>query len=155
MASSSHLKPGETGRVNVKVDVRGKLGRISKTVQVFTNDVLQPVTTLILTMRVKDEVHMEKHDSRALFSTQCRSCHVDQGRGKKGNELFRADCLMCHKGDTYASSIDEMRRQSRQYVGKAIREGISNTSMPAFALENGGPLSNEEIESLITAIMLE
>ncbi len=53
MASSSHLKPGEEGKIVAKVDIKGKLGFISKNVKVFTNDPQKPAVTLVLKALIK------------------------------------------------------------------------------------------------------
>lgn len=53
MASSSHLKPGEEGKIIAKVDIKGKLGFISKTVKVFTNDPQKPAVNLVLKALIK------------------------------------------------------------------------------------------------------
>lgn len=152
MASSSHLKPEEKGKISVSVDVRGKSGKISKTVRVYTNDPKKPITTIFVSMHVKDRMHMKKYKANEIFSEQCKSCHVERGRGKKGFALFRADCIMCHNRGKSASSISEMRKQPREYIIKAIKEGVENTSMPGFDIKSGGPLKGDEIESLIAVI---
>ena len=38
MVSSNHLKPGEKGQITVKVDTAGKMGVLTKTVEVTSND---------------------------------------------------------------------------------------------------------------------
>lgn len=48
MASSDHIKPGDNGKITAKVDVKGRTGTLSKTVQVFSNDPKKPVVTLFL-----------------------------------------------------------------------------------------------------------
>lgn len=48
MASSSRLKAGEKGKIIVKIDIKGRVGSISKSVQVFSNDPKRPVVTLVL-----------------------------------------------------------------------------------------------------------
>lgn len=53
MASSSCLKPGEKGKIIVRIDIKGKMGSISKTVQVFSNDPKRPVVTLTLKAAIK------------------------------------------------------------------------------------------------------
>jgi len=59
LASSSRLTPGETGKVTVSVDVRGKRGKLTKTAQVYTNDPQKPVTTLLMHLDVKDHLHAD------------------------------------------------------------------------------------------------
>ena len=48
MASSSHLKPGEKGKITAKIDMRGRKGTLYKTVQVFSNDPKRPSVVLSL-----------------------------------------------------------------------------------------------------------
>jgi hypothetical protein len=53
MASSSHLKPGEKGKITAKVDTSQRRGMLVKTIEVFTNDAKQPKTLLTLRANVK------------------------------------------------------------------------------------------------------
>jgi len=152
MASSSRLKPGEKGKIHVVVDPAGKRGIISKTIKVFSNDPKQPVVTLSVTMEIKDAVHMNKFSAAKIFEEACRSCHVEQGRGKTGFDLFRADCFMCHNAGKNAPTITAMSKRPANYIRKKIRDGVEETSMPGWASDNGGPLTDDEIESLVRTI---
>lgn len=152
MASSSYLKPGETGQIKASVDVRGKLGKIAKTITVYTNDPIHPVTKLTVHMHVKDRLHMNRFTADELFSARCRGCHTEQGLGKKGISLYNADCAMCHGTNKSASPISAMRRLKREDLLTAIREGIEGTAMPGFSIENSGPLNEDDIASLIKVI---
>jgi len=49
MASSGHLKPGEKGKITVKIDMRGRKGSLFKTVQVSSNDPKR--TSVVLSLR--------------------------------------------------------------------------------------------------------
>lgn len=53
MASSSRLKPGDEGKIVATIDMRGKIGYITKTVKVYTNDPKRPVVNLVLKALVK------------------------------------------------------------------------------------------------------
>ena len=53
MASSSHLKPGEKGRLTAKVDTRNRAGAIMKSVTVYTNDPVRPKVVLSLKADIK------------------------------------------------------------------------------------------------------
>jgi hypothetical protein len=53
VASSSRLKPGETGKIAVTIDTKGKIGYITKTVKVFTNDPKKPTVNLVLKALIK------------------------------------------------------------------------------------------------------
>jgi hypothetical protein len=48
MASSSHIKPGEKGKITVKINTKGRTGVISKGIKVFSNDPKRHVVTLFL-----------------------------------------------------------------------------------------------------------
>jgi hypothetical protein len=48
MASSSHLKPGEKGKITAKIDMMGRKGALYKTIQVFSNDPKRPSAVLSL-----------------------------------------------------------------------------------------------------------
>jgi hypothetical protein len=48
MASSSHLKPGETGKITAKIDIKGRSGSIVKKIQVFSNDPKRSTVTLTI-----------------------------------------------------------------------------------------------------------
>ena len=53
VASSSHLKPGEEGKIVANIDIKGKVGFISKSVKVFTNDPQKPAVNLVLKALIK------------------------------------------------------------------------------------------------------
>ncbi len=149
--SSGRFKPGEKGSVKVVVDMRGKKGIFSKEIDLYTNDPVTPVTTLSVKVSVKDRIHMAQYNATDIFKEDCRSCHVEQGRGKKGWDLFKADCFMCHNAGKN-TSLSTMSKKPAKEMLKAIREGVANTLMPGFDFNNGGPLDEAEINSLIELI---
>lgn len=100
-------------------------------------------------MNIKDLIHTKKLKAAEIFSEQCSACHVENGRGKKGFELFAADCLMCHNAGKSALPLTEMRKKPRAEINAAIRNGIKNTAMPGWSAKKGGPLTDDEINSLI------
>ncbi len=53
VASLSHLKPGEEGKIVANIDIKGKVGFISKSVKVFTNDPQKPAVNLVLKALIK------------------------------------------------------------------------------------------------------
>ena len=150
-ASSNELKPGEKGNIRIAIDMRGKKGFFVKTVDVYTNDPITPVTTLSLKISIKDQIHMGQYKATEIFAENCSGCHVDQGKGKNGWDLFKADCFMCHNAGKN-TSLSTMSKKPRMEMLKAIREGVDSTLMPGFDLKNGGPLNDAEIESLIDLI---
>lgn len=150
-ASSKVLKPGEEGSISVVIDMRGKKGFFFKTVDIYTNDPITPVTTLSVKIHLKDQIHMGQYHATEIFAEKCMGCHVEQGRGKIGWDLFKADCFMCHNAGKN-TSLSTMSKKPRADLLKAIREGVDNTLMPGFDLKNGGPLDENEIKSLLDLI---
>jgi hypothetical protein len=150
-ASAGRLKKGEKGSITVVVDMRGKKGIFSKTVDVYTNDPITPVTTLSVKIAAKDRIHMAQYNATDIFQEECKTCHVERGRGKKGWDLFKADCFMCHNAGKN-TSLSTMSKKPIKEMLKAIREGVANTLMPGFDLNNGGPLDESDINSLIELI---
>jgi cytochrome c553 len=151
VASSSRLKPGEEASITVTVDLRGKQGIYSKTMDVYTNDPVTPVTTLSVKISVKDRIHLNQYKATQIFAEKCRTCHVDEGTGKTGWELFKADCFMCHNAGR-TTSLSTMSKKPAEEVLKSIKEGVPNTLMPGFDSKNGGPLDDAQIKSLIDLI---
>ncbi|MFI5296413.1 MAG: c-type cytochrome [Thermodesulfovibrionales bacterium] len=62
-----------------------------------------------------------------------------------------ADCFMCHNAGKNTSLSTMSRKPSKEML-KAIRDGVENTLMPGFAVSNGGPLDDADIQSLIELI---
>jgi len=151
VASSSHLKPGERGKIHVVVDLRGKSGFISKTIHVYANDPNNPVTKLSVQMYIKDRIHLNQYKAVEIFGEKCRGCHIEQGKGKMGWDLFKADCFMCHNAGKNVS-LTGMSKKSGEHLLRVIREGVENTVMPGWGTEAGGPLDDAEIRSLIDLI---
>ena len=56
MASSSHLKPGEQGKIIAKVATAYRSGIVHKSIDVFTNDPKRPRVILALKVRIKEPV---------------------------------------------------------------------------------------------------
>ncbi len=150
-ASAGRFKQGEKGSITVVVDMRGKKGIFLKTVDVYTNDPITPVTTLSVKISAKDRIHMGQYKATDIFQEDCKSCHVERGRGKKGWDLFKADCFMCHNAGKN-TSLSTMSKKPVKEMLKSIREGVANTLMPGFDVSNGGPLDESDIQSLIELI---
>ena len=152
------LAPGAGGAMRVTVDLRGKEGRITKTLEVDSPEGLQ---TLFVTVNipVPDETRRLENqrlalaNRQAVFRGDCASCHVAPIGAKTGGELFLAACAICHISPHRASMVPDLlvARDHRDaaFWRKSIAEGREQTLMPAFAQEHGGPLNAEQIESLV------
>jgi len=81
-------------------------------------------------------------------------CHVNNGIGALGQDLLDADCAICHGTPEHYKPASPLTPVSLlKYTTEEVREIIANgkksTTMPAFSKKNGGPLTDEEIESLV------
>jgi hypothetical protein len=139
---NGNIGSGKTGSIRVTIDTTGKIGRVVKTIEVMT-DISQTPSVLKLRGSVKHSGDGVV-DAGAIFRSDCKRCHVGEDiKSKHGEMLFNAVCFMCHKDhSTY-------KHLSRVLLEKSISGGITNTSMPGFAETNGGPLSPEQISSLV------
>jgi hypothetical protein len=89
-----------------------------------------------------------------IFSRGCAVCHAYDGFGKRGEELFQADCAMCHAGVENHKPADVLTKANILHLSDdslrtIIAFGKLNSTMPAFSKERGGPLTSEDIESLM------
>ena len=71
--------------------------------------------------------------------------------------LFNAACSICHEADPRATMVPDLNvaREKRDaaYWRKWIAEGKEQTLMPAFHEKHGGPLSETQVESLVTFVL--
>jgi len=69
-----------------------------------------------------------------------------------GQELYAASCGICHDAEHRAAMVTDLHvpRSTRDiaFWQKWIMEGKPGTMMPAFAQLHGGPLTQEQIDSL-------
>lgn len=133
------------------------MGDISKTVIVRSNDPEDPVVHLLVRGLVVPSQHPEITGPQNLLQGTCKSCHVDRGMGKSGEDLYRADCAMCHEhhkmgGRFLAPAAEDLARLSARDLRKTIADGRENTSMPAYHTSRGGPLADKDIDSLVDFI---
>ena len=107
-----HLAPGINGEIKVSMNLTGKLGHVTKEVTVNSSagtKVLQvqvnippapaPVTENARGDRATN-MAAAKGNRQTIFHGDCVSCHVANGAGKFGKELFVADCAICHDTPT-------------------------------------------------------
>ena len=72
-----------------------------------------------------------------VYLTECRACHGENGQGRFGLPLAKS------------WPVNDPETYIRQVVG----QGIAGTSMPAWGMEAGGPLSSDQIAN-VTAFVL-
>lgn len=152
------LAPGAKGSFRATVDFRGKHGRFAKGIYVLSSAGTQ---LLNVTINIPEPPDAEREanrqlaaaDRQAVFRGECAKCHAEPAIGKTGGPLFLAACGVCHISERRASMVPDLliAREPRDeaYWRKWITEGKENTLMPAFAPDRGGPLTGDQIESLV------
>ncbi len=164
------LLPGSNVPINVTMDLRGKQGSVTKTVSVDTSagfksllvkvniPAAESTPTAAATPGAAPGMDRAKNiqtalaDRQAIFKGECVSCHVDKGKGKMGQELYAASCGICHDAEHRAAMVTDLKVARTQrdlaFWQKWTMEGKPGTMMPAFAQIHGGPLTQEQIDSL-------
>jgi len=140
-ASSNIVLPGDNVSLHVTVDTSGKSGPVTKSVFIRTNASFDPFL-LELTSNISQHP-TNKIDSLALFRGDCARCHVgDNIERKTGKDLYNTACSICHEEGPGLSS------KGREAFMHAVSYGVANSAMPGFLKKRGGPLNNDQIESL-------
>lgn len=152
------LEPGASGTFRATADFRGKQGKFSKSIHVASTAGAQLLQVHVIipeteeTRRARGQ-QLAAVDRQAVFRGDCARCHVEPTRGKQGAELFAAACGICHTAEHRAAMVPDLAvargPRDEAYWTKWIGEGKPRTLMPAFAAEHGGPLSGEQIRSLV------
>jgi len=156
--SKNRLAPNESMPLKVTVDTTMKQGDVTKNMDVSSNDPVNPIVQIPITMHVPNQHKglSERGKAKILTDEKCMSCHVYAGVGLGGKELYDADCAMCH-GEGARGAVGNALiygdYSNKEYV-EHIREVISygsktHASMPGFLDKAGGPLVKEQIDSLI------
>ncbi len=156
------IAPGEGGEMNFDIDLRGKYGTLSKYVNVDTSHGQKMLTIKAIIpagqpaapgvdARTRN-MQLAMADRQAVFKNDCAGCHSTPTIGKKAEPLYQAGCAVCHDAPHRATMVPDLRAvktpQTREYWLHWITNGKPGSLMPAFSHAQGGPLSQEQIESL-------
>ncbi len=150
LVSSNTIKPGEKGELKVSYDSQGRAGVVSRTITVVTNDAIEPVKELTIVATVTPSMHTTFNVTESLFSEKCGACHYYPALNKKGKELYDAVCTFCH-GRT-AGGLDRLKGLEKEIISDRTSNGIAGTEMPAWIKEQGGPLDDDQLRSLVDYI---
>jgi len=156
------LAPNESGQLEATIDLRGKRGTLNKYLAVDTSSGMKMLTFVVIIpeppaaaaadMRTRN-VMTSMADRQAVFKGDCARCHVQPTAGKRGEPLFQTACAICHESLHRATMVPDLASvktpKDRDYWRSWITRGKPGTLMPAFAYNEGGVLSQEQIESLV------
>jgi mono/diheme cytochrome c family protein len=170
------LQPGSNVSISVSMDLRGKFGQVTKTVNVDSTAGFKallvkanipqvpavatagphiatsaPGVSSAMMDRAKN-IQNALADRQAVFKGDCAKCHLEKGKGKMGAELYAASCGICHEAEHRAAMVPDLKvartQRDLSFWQQWIMEGKPGTLMPAFAQAHGGPLTQEQIDSL-------
>jgi len=163
LPDKTDLKPGESSYIDVTYDSAARSGDVERVVTVRSNDPVEPERTLHLHARVDASMHEAFKSGETLFGAKCGKCHAvpardDAGRARTGQDLYDAVCWFCHgkerQGKT-APALGAYAGAADPYLDGIISDGRAGTEMPGFAKDQGGPLTPEQIASLIDLLHTE
>lgn len=166
MVEEGEVAPGSQGILEVTFDGAGQHGSVRKTVSVFSNDPVNPLVRLTIRAKVKStEILRASGDhppisGQSLLMGECATCHSQPAHGKSDQPLYEAVCAMCHgpraEGETGMApslrSADYLASRTDEELATGIAYGTANPRMPGFSEVMGGPLSEEQIRSLVELI---
>jgi len=92
-------------------------------------------------------------DRQAVFKGDCAKCHSEPTVGKMGHELYQAGCAVCHDAENRAEMVPDLHTlkhpATAEYWTQWITASKPGSMMPAFAKAHDGPLSEQQIASLV------
>jgi len=162
------IPAGSNEVLHITMTLAGKQGTIPKSVTFSTDKgtkhlmvrtTILPLTTasgMVPGAREQNQM-LARMDRQAVFKGDCASCHGEPAKGKLAGELYTAACGICHEAEPRASSVPDLKvaKQERNadYWRNWITSGKQGTMMPAFAVNEGGILTDEQISSLVDHLM--
>jgi len=158
------MAPGANGPIRATIDLRGKVGRISKQLIVQST---AGAKTLTLNVNVPAAAtpgsgskmdralnqQIAARDRQAVFKGDCAKCHAEPTIGKLGHELYKAGCAICHEAENRAAMVPDLHALNHPTDAEQWKQWITSSKpgsmMPAFAKAFDGPLTEEQISSLV------
>jgi cytochrome c553 len=168
-----NIPPGSNGPINVTMNLAGKFGTIEKAVTVNSTTGYKTLIfrvsippqpgaqpgaiTAIDPDRLKN-MQSALSDRQVVFkNADCAKCHAEPAQGKSGEPLYTAACGICHNSPHRAAMVPDLAKlnhpTNEDHWRKWIRSGRVGSMMPAFAKTEGGPLTDEQVDSLVKFLM--
>jgi mono/diheme cytochrome c family protein len=156
------IAPGTNAQIGVTVNLEGKNGTVFKFIDMYTDkgirrlyvsiSILPPVVPTMTDDDRARGVAAAKVDRQAVFKNDCATCHIKQGEGKYGQQLYNAVCAVCHEAEQRATMVPDLHNlkvpTSNEFWRTWIAHGRAGSLMPAFSSAEGGPLTDMQIASL-------
>jgi mono/diheme cytochrome c family protein len=155
---------GTNGAFHVTVNLAGKSGTFTKSIFMETSEGPKLLYVKVampegssgapsMDARTHNQM-ISMADRQAVFRGDCASCHSKPLLGKSdGEQLFTLGCAICHEDDHRATSVPDLhalkQTPTEAYWDAWVRKGKVGTMMPAFAMEDLGPLTDPQITALV------
>jgi mono/diheme cytochrome c family protein len=111
----------------------------------------KPLVANAMDDRVRN-MQLAMADRQIVFKGECAKCHSEPTKEKTGLALYQAGCAICHDSHNRATMVPDLRAlkhpTDREHWIKWTAFGRPGSLMPAFAQSEGGPLTEEQIDSL-------
>ncbi len=166
------IAPGKTDNIEVIMDLLGRQGTVTKSVYVFTDKGVQTLKVVSeIPTRASREVggsnlsERQRNQLKALrdrqivFRGDCARCHAKPTEGLAGAKLYDRACGICHNSPNRASMVPDLAKvdkvKDKLYWEIWIKYGRKGSLMPAFHHTQGGPLSDDQVNSLVAYLLEE
>jgi len=157
---SKLVEPGQSAKLTVHIDTTMKQGAVTKQIRFKSNDSDYSFGALNMMVDVENmHTAMGEGGKAKIFTAEkCAHCHVDNGVGAFGKDLFEADCAMCHRRQEESKilvgpeieKVDYRDAAQIKHMHEVIKFGSkTHRSMPGFLAEAGGPLTKEQVDSIV------
>jgi cytochrome c5 len=149
------VEPGDVAEVSVALDTTGKFGQVQKTVTIKTNDPVEPELDVPVSVFVEHSSQADTDEplESVLFGEECGRCHAQPAAGLQGAAIYDAICQMCHGSlSEYVGSLPSEVLE-RATLRAWIAEGRAEVGMPGYDASVGGPLTPEQIDSLVDGML--
>ena len=162
------LLPGDHDKVDLEIGIEGKYGKLRKSVKVYSTagiktlsfEVFLPERKQMSSSERMANIRLAARDRQVVFRGKCKTCHYDPAVDRKGEELYQAACAICHESPHRASMVPYLAAYKKGVVKDEnywrlwITHGKAGTLMPAFHKGQGGPLDEEQIEDLVSWLVV-
>jgi mono/diheme cytochrome c family protein len=142
--------------MNTSKQVNAMIGLLFVMVIIFAANVLNEPNRQEQAWEQQQEDFVER--GAVLFVNNCRGCHGLEGRGREEGAIapaLNADAyLILNEGNERGADTTALgvAQTVRDFLGDTISCGRKGTYMPVWSDEHGGPLSDQQIDYLVTMI---
>jgi mono/diheme cytochrome c family protein len=163
------IAPGTNGQINATMNLVNKSGSILKVITVesdkgtkllYVQSTILPAPAPSMETSAMDRATNQKlaiADRQGVFKGECARCHAEPAKGKFGQPLYIAVCGVCHEAEHRATMVPNLHALPHENNAELWRNWIAHgkpgTLMPAFSVAEGGILTDEQINSVVSYLV--